>query len=106
LNDPQFVEAARHLAEIALTHQEGREDGALNEMALRLLLRPLNSSEQIVVKRTLAEMRSFYEAQPEAAKRLLAIGESKSCEEISAPQLAAMTLVANQLLNLDEVLNK
>src|SRR6185503_16215212 len=106
LNDPQFVEAARHLAELAFTRQRGREDELLDEMALRLLSRPLTSKEKSVVKRTLAEMRTFYRSQPEAAKELLSVGESKAANAIPAPELAAMVMVANQLMNLDEVLNK
>jgi mono/diheme cytochrome c family protein len=105
LNDPQFVEAARRLAEATLTNS-GNEEAALDEMAMRLLARPLTSKEKAVVKKTLAGMRTFYERDAEAAKQLLSIGESKAGESIPAPQLAAMTMVANQLMNLDEVLNK
>jgi hypothetical protein len=105
LNDPQFVEAARHLAQFVLTR--GRdEDDAIDEMARRLLARPLSAKEKAVVKRTLGEMRAFYGQDEEAAKQLLSIGESKACEMVAAPELAAMTMVANQLMNLDEVLNK
>jgi hypothetical protein len=104
LNDPQFIEAARHLAETALTR--GREEDAIDEMGMRLLARPLTSKEKAVVKRTLADARAFYEQQPEAAKEFLSVGESKPCDTIPAAQLAAMTLIANQLMNLDEALNK
>ena len=105
LNDPQFVEAARHLAEFALTPNR-RPEEALDAMAERLLARPLNAKERAIVEQTLREMQSFYERQPEAAKALLTAGDSKPSDKIAAPQLAAMTMVANQLMNLDEVLNK
>jgi hypothetical protein len=105
LNDPQFVEAARHLAELALTR--GRKDEeALQAMAERLLARPLTAKELSIVKGTLQETLAYYEQQPDAAKQLLAVGESKASEKVPAPRLAAMTMVANQLMNLDEVLNK
>jgi hypothetical protein len=105
LNDPQFVEAARHLAELALTR--GRKDEeALQAMAERLLARPLTAKELSIVKGTLQETLACYEQQPDAAKQLLAVGESKASEKLPAPRLAAMTMVANQLMNLDEVLNK
>ena len=58
------------------------------------------------MKGTLKEMRAFYEHQPEAAKKLLGVGESKPSEKVPASELAAMTMVANQLMNLDEALNK
>jgi hypothetical protein len=105
LNDPQFVEAARHLAQSALASRK-TEDEAIDEMANRLLARSLTSKEQAVVKETLAKMRAFYEQQPEATKEFLAVGEADVADAALTPQLAAMTMVANQLMNLDEVLNK
>jgi hypothetical protein len=106
MNDPQFLEAARHLAEVALTRERGDEDKALEEIALRLLSRSLTSEEKVIVKHTLAEMGGFYQQEPQAVKQLLSIGESKPSAAIPGSQLAAMTMVANQLMNLDEVLNK
>jgi hypothetical protein len=105
LNDPQFLESARHLAHNALAGRK-TEDEAIDEMATRLLARPLTSKEKAVVKETLAKMRAFYEQQPEAAKEFLAVGEADVADAALTPQLAAMTMVANQLMNLDEVLNK
>jgi len=105
LNDPQFLEAARHLAQNALACRK-TEDDAIDEMATRLLARPLASKEKTLVKETLAKMRAFYEQQPEAAKEFLAVGEADVASSGLTPQLAAMTMVANQLMNLDEVLNK
>ena len=105
LNDPQFVEAARHLAQNALACRK-TEDEAIDEMATRLLARPLMPKEKAVVKETLAKMRAFYEKQPEATKEFLAVGESDVAGAALTPQLAAMTMVANQLMNLDEVLSK
>ena len=62
--------------------------------------------EKSVVKKTFDEMRAYYDKRPDDAKQLLATGESKPDLALPAPQLAAMTMVANQLMNLDEVLNK
>jgi len=105
LNDPQFIEAARHLAERALAAAQ-KEDEALQFIAERVLARPLTSKELKIVQGTLAEARAHYEANAEAATKLIAIGDSKPTDKVPAIQLAAMTLVANQLLNLDEALNK
>jgi hypothetical protein len=105
LNDPQFLEAARHLAQVALLGTRKEED-AIQAMAERVLSRPLISKELGIVKRTLQEMKGYYEKDAEAAKQFLSVGESKPSDQIPAPQLAAMTMVANQLMNLDEALNK
>jgi mono/diheme cytochrome c family protein len=105
LNDVQFIEAARNLAQVALLNAKEEED-ALQAIAERVLSRPLTSKELKVARGTLKEARTFYDANAEEAKKLLAVGESKPSDKVPAPQLAAMTLVANQLMNLDEFLNK
>ena len=43
---------------------------------------------------------------PAAAQKLLAVGESPADEKLPAPELAAWTLVASQVMNLDESLTK
>jgi hypothetical protein len=105
LNDPQFVEAARHLAELAIADAK-KEVDALQFMADRVLLRPLTAKELGILKGTLNEARAYYDANAEEATKLMAVGESRPADNAPAPQLAAMTLVANELLNLDEALNK
>ena len=47
-----------------------------------------------------------YTAKPEEAKKLIAFGESKADATLDAGELAAWTMLVNQLMNLDEVLNK
>jgi hypothetical protein len=106
LNDPQFVEAARHLAEQALQQAKGDTNKAVEFIAQRVVARPLSAKEKSLVKQSLGELMGFYTQQPDEAKKLVAVGDSKPAEGLPAPQLAAMTMVANQLLNLDEVLNK
>jgi len=103
LNDPQFVEAARALASGALMR---KENDPLQFMARRILSRNMTSKELSILNGTLREMQSYYEKRPEAAKQLLSVGELKFRYKLSEPQLAAMTMVANQLMNLDEALNK
>jgi mono/diheme cytochrome c family protein len=105
LNDPQFIEAARKLAESALAKASQPED-VIGVMTERLLARSPTPKELEIIKRTLADMQAYYENEPDAAKKFLAIGESKPPESVPAPQLAALTMVANQMMNLDEVLNK
>jgi len=106
LNDPQFVEAARHLAEVALGETGGDSGRAVGVVAERLLARALRPGERAVVQDTLREFTRFYAAQPDEAAKLITVGESKPDAALPAPQLAALTMVANQLMNLDEVLNK
>jgi hypothetical protein len=100
LNDPQFVEAARHLAETAL------KQGGLECLARRLLARPLRPEEAAVVQATLKELLAYYKGHGDDAKKLIAVGESKADPAPDSTTLAAWTMLANELMNLDEVLNK
>jgi hypothetical protein len=106
LNDPQFVEAARNLAQLALRENKADHDKAIDFIARRLLARPLRPQESAVVKATYADLIAFYQARPEDAKKLITFGESRPDAAIAPAELAAWTMVANQLMNLDEVLNK
>jgi hypothetical protein len=106
MNDPQFVEAARHLAEVALTIDVGDDAGTLDVIARRALCRPLREHELPILQASLADLRSFYSANAEDAKALLTVGESKASETLDPAELAAWTMLCNQVFNLDEVLNK
>lgn len=105
LNDVQFVEAARVLAEKTLT-AEADDAKRLDSIAKRLLARPFSAEERTIVIDGLKSLRAHYKAKPDEAKKLIAFGESKADAKLDASELAAWTMLANQLLNLDEVLNK
>jgi len=102
LNDPQFVEAARILAQNAL---ENKND-VFDFMAERLLARPLTSKEKKIVTTSAEDLLAQYKSNPKAAEQLLAVGEMKADAKIDPTKLAAYTMVANELMNLDEVLTK
>jgi hypothetical protein len=106
LNDVQFVEAARHLAQLGL--QSSPSDGVarLDYMARRVLARPLTSRERKIIELGVAENLAHYRNQPAEAEKLVTQGESKRDPKLDAPTLAAYTIAASQLLNLDENLTK
>ncbi|NBX34293.1 DUF1553 domain-containing protein, partial [bacterium] len=105
LNDPQYVEAARVLAQRALLG--AKDDGArLRTAAERVLARPLKPAETDILSASLASLRKHYAAQPADAEALLKVGDTPADPALPKPELAAWTMLCNQLLNLDEVLNK
>ena len=53
-----------------------------------------------------SDLLAHYKGDPKAAEQLLAVGETKPDAKLDVPTLAAYTMVANELMNLDEVLNK
>ena len=107
LNDTQFVEAARNLAQLVLKGQ-GTPDptSKLNAMSMRLLSRPFKSREHSVVRNSLDQLIRYYNSHPDDAKKLISEGESKADPSLEPETLAAWTMLANELMNLDEVLNK
>ncbi|MEY2750508.1 MAG: hypothetical protein RLZZ550_479 [Verrucomicrobiota bacterium] len=105
LNDPQFVEAARVLAQRALLG--AKDDGArLQAAAERALARTLKPAETTILQASLASLRQHYAAKPADAEALLKVGDTPADPALPKPELAAWTMLCNQLLNLDEVLNK
>lgn len=106
LNDPTFVEAARNLAQQALTKGGTSTESRLKFVSERLLARPFTAVERQVVEASLKELLDYYSAHPDDAKKLIAVGESKADATIDVPTLAAWTMLTNEILNLDEVLNK
>jgi hypothetical protein len=106
LNDPTFVEAARHLAQVALTVPGADNPARAEFIAGRLLARPLLSEERALVETSLKDLLDYYATHVDDAKKLIAVGESKADQTLDAPTLAAWTMLVNEFLNLDEVLNK
>jgi mono/diheme cytochrome c family protein len=101
MNDPQFVEAARKLAEKALATKE-----PLSFIAERILCRPLTDKEKPLVEASLKDLRAHYSKNAADAEALLKVGESPVDAKLPKPELAAWTMLTNQIFNLDEVLNK
>ncbi len=105
LNDVQFVEAARVLAEKAITSSPA-DEARLDFVAKRLLARPLRAEELAIVKESLVTLMADFKAKPADAKKLLAVGDTKINGTIDPATFAAWTMLCNQLMNLDEFLNK
>ena len=106
MNDPQFVEAARCFAERTL-----REGGEGDEARIRWALERATGeaprdADVRDVRQLLGDERVAFASAPEAAARLVAIGADAPTADVPAPELAAWTMVANLILNLDAVLTR
>lgn len=106
LNDVTFVEAARALAERVLTSAETTEDGRLALAFRRVLARKPNAKELTILRAGLKRLREQYAADPDAARKLLAVGQSKRNEKLDVTEHAAWAGLCNMILNLDEALTK
>jgi hypothetical protein len=105
MNDVQFMEAARGLAERSMEALDGF-DLRLEFIATRVLARPLALPERQIAGKAFQDFRRYYDAHPADARKLLSVGEKKPDPALPPAEFAALTMLANQMLNLDEVLNK
>jgi hypothetical protein len=106
MNDPQFVEAARWLAQHAMKQTDSKVEDQVNFMAARLISRDLDAKEMSIVVNSYHDYLTYYDGKPDDAAKLLKVGESKADESLPQAQFAALTMVANELMNMDEVLAK
>lgn len=101
LNDPQFLEASRALAQSAM--QEGGEQQQwVTTIFWKLTSREPDETELQELMVLFEEELQNYRADPSAAQALLSLGEAPVDQALPAPDLAALSLVANVILNLDE----
>ncbi len=105
MNDPQWVEAARKLAERAV-HAAPAAPGRIDFLARTTLGRPLEARESKLLTNALEKFRTQFAANAESAKEILAVGDSPADATIAPTELAQWTMLASQFLNLDEFLTK
>ncbi len=106
LNGPQFVEAARVLAQRIMTAKaEKPEDRIRLAYRLATARRPSTQTLGILLDSYREELK-YFKKQPECAKQLLSVGDSMRDESLDAAQHAAWTIVASMIFNLDETLTK
>ena len=102
LNDPTFVEAARAFAQRIL-QEGGSNDAERLTFAFRSAVsREPDPSEQRIVSDLLAAARSGFAKDAAAATKLDSVGLSQADESLDAKELAAWTMVARAILNLNE----
>jgi Protein of unknown function (DUF1553)/Protein of unknown function (DUF1549)/Planctomycete cytochrome C len=106
LNDPQYVEAARGLAQRVLREAKGDLHSQLTHAFRLALARPPRPEEVKLLERIYRQQLANYTANHAAAEQLLKVGESARPPEVEAAVLAAWTALGNVLLNLDEVITK
>jgi hypothetical protein len=106
MNDVQHFEAARALAQRMLTEGGASAAERISFAFGVVLARTPEADELKIVEEQLNAHLTRYQNDPAAAKRAVGIGESKPRADLPQPDLAAYTLVANMILNLDETLNR
>ena len=106
MNDVQWVEAAKALAERVIREAGPTPQKGIDRMGLILLSRVPSPQMAAVLEKSLAAMQNHYAANPKDAHSLVSVGEKKRDRSIPEPELAAWTMIASEMLNLDETVNK
>jgi hypothetical protein len=106
MNDVTYVEAARMLAARMIEEGGGTAEARIAWAFKRATGRTADAQEMSVLARGLARRIETYRSDVDAAKRLIAQGESKVDPRIDPAELAAYTMTANVILNLDEVVTR
>ena len=106
MNDTQFVEASRFLAQRAMREAGDDFDRRLDYLTTRLLARDFGDAERAVARQTYDGLIDLYGGDEAAARQLVDVGESAHDAGLPLDESAAWTMLASQLMNLDETLNK
>ena len=101
LNDPNYVSAARSLARLAMTEGGGSVGQHIDYMFRRAVSRVPTDDERRVLSNRYESALAAYQKDPEAAA-----GLADSEKKHLTPVVAAWTVVASVILNLDEVITR
>jgi hypothetical protein len=104
LNDVTYVEAARQLAQLALEHGGASADERITFAFRRALARSPSPRELDVLRFGLERYHKDFEADKDAAIKLIRHGESSPDAKLDPVSLAAYTATASVILNLDETI--
>ena len=100
LNDTQFVEAARVLAERALKEARSTQE-RIGFAFRRLTARQPTEAELNLLEQLLTEQKAIFKQEPDRAEKLIAVGDRKRDPALEPGELAAMTSVSQAIMNLD-----
>jgi hypothetical protein len=106
LNEVTYVEAARKLAEGMLTEGGATPESRVEWAFMRVLSRKPDAFERETVIKRLKTRLDRIAPNETAALQLVSVGSSKPASSLPAAELAAYTVTANVLLNLDETVSR
>ena len=106
LNDPTYVEASRKFAERILKEGGATMDERLTFAFRQVVARTPTPRERKLLRQLVEEQLADYRRRSDKAEALLKVGESPREAQLDPSELAAWTIFASTLLNLDEALTK
>lgn len=106
LNEVTYVEAARALAQRMILYGGSSPSERIEWGFRRVTGRSPDAAELEILARGYEKHAAKYRADIDGAKKLVTLGASVPDAKLDVAELAAYTLTANVLLNLDEVVTK
>jgi hypothetical protein len=106
MNDVQYVEAARVLAESILRDKAITPEQRTEFAFRKVLSRTPTESERLAIQSAYEQFQIKFQVEIEDAKKLIRVGERPYDPLIPPSDLAAFTLVANLIMNLDETVTR
>lgn len=106
LNDVQFLEAARVLAQQLVAEFPQDIPRRIDAAFRRAVGRPPSPREHQILTRLLTEQRDRFASAPESAEKYLALGEAPRDERLPKSEVAATAVLASTLMNHDEFVTK
>jgi hypothetical protein len=106
MNDEQYVEASRHLAARIIQTGGDSIEARLRFGFQTCTARQPTDHELSVLSNVYQDHLAHYQMHPDDAEKLLIVGASPKIEGPNAVEHAAMTMIANLLLNLDEAITR
>ena len=102
MNDPQFVEAARVLAQKLVQQHQDDTAAIIVDMFRLLTSRRPTAEETAVLDKLVQEQVTYFQQDPKRAEAFLKTGDTARDPKIPAVRLAAIGMLANALMNFDE----
>ena len=106
MNDPTYVEAARRFAERLMRDGNANAKERIQKGFRRITARKATDRELSPLVSLFERRRAVFAADEQLAEQLIGVGESAPDPAFDRATLAAYTVVANVLLNLDETITK
>jgi hypothetical protein len=106
MNDVQHFEASRALAERVVSQSHATADDRIRSVFSQVLFRQPDEQEMGILRKAYAEFVSRFANATEDAEKLVGVGESSRDTRLAATDVAAMAMLCNLVLNLDEAVTR
>ncbi|MEC7906641.1 MAG: DUF1553 domain-containing protein, partial [Verrucomicrobiota bacterium] len=106
MNDKQYVEAARRLAERVMQSDQSSQDVQIEAMYRFAFGSAPTERHHSILESSYRKFRSSFSEKRSDAEALIKFGDSNPDPSLDPIELASLTMVANQIMNLDSFVSK